>query len=191
VGTEGKSKRRQIEAGIADSIAYSQDGLLAAAAFRGNSNLRVYRTADWKRSLLSHKDEGARLSTITRITFSGDRRLLASISVSQRDQSFRTFVTLRVFDIATGGERLRVPLSQPPLGLRFTADNRRVEVLAGQPLLEELSFPLDVQHWIKAGCGRVRENLTREQWKLYLPGVEYRRTCEALNPAASGPLQSQ
>ena len=111
--------------------------------------------------------------------------------MSQRDQSFRTFVTLRVFDLATGGERLRVPLSQPPLGLRFSEDNQRVQVLSGQSLLEELSFPLDVKRWIEAGCGRVRENLTREQWQVYFPGVQYRRTCEALNPTATGPLQSE
>jgi WD40 repeat protein len=189
-GPEGRSKRRQIETGIVDSVAYSNDGVLAAAAFRGDSNVRVYSTSDWNRTLLSHKDEGARLSTITKIVFSGDRRLLASVAVSQRDQSFRTFVTLRVFDIATGSERLRVPLSQSPLGLRFTADNQTVQVLGGQPLLEELNFPLDVQQWIKAGCGRVRANLTREQWSVYLPAIAYRKTCEVLNPAATGPLRS-
>jgi WD40 repeat protein len=189
--SEGRPKYRQIETGIVDSIAYSNDGSLAAAGFRGDSNIRVYRTSDWKRRLLSQKDESARLSITTKIVFSGDGTLLASVAESQRDQSFRKYVTLRVFDVATGNERVRVPLSQSPLAVRFTTNNQKVEVLGGQPHLEQFSFPLNVEQWITVGCGRVRDNLTREQWSVYLPGVDYRRTCEVLNPAATGPLQSQ
>ena len=190
-GSEGRPKRRQIETGIVDSLAYSNDGSLAAAGFRGDSNLRVYRTSDWKRKLLSQKDENARLSITTKIVFSGDGSLLASVAESQRDQSFRKYVTLRVFDVATGNERVRVPLSQSPLAVRFTTDNQTVQVLGGQPHLEQLNFPLNVEQWITVGCGRVRDNLTREEWSVYLPGVDYRRTCASLNPAATGPLQSQ
>jgi WD40 repeat protein len=190
-GSEDRPKRRQIETGIVDSIAYSNDGSLAAAGFRGESNVKVYRTSDWKRTLLSQKDESARLSITTKIVFSGDGSLLAAVAESQRDQSFRKFVTLRVFDVATGNERVRVPLSQSPLGVRFTTDNQTVQVLGGQPHLEQLDFPLNVEQWIRVGCTRVRANLTREQWSLYLPGVDYRKTCAVLNPAATGPLQSQ
>jgi WD40 repeat protein len=187
----GRPKRRQIEAGMVDSLAYSNDGSLAAAGFRSDSNIRVYRTSNWKRVVLSQKDESARLSITTKLVFSGDGSLVAAVAESQRDQSFRKSVTLRVFDIATGKERVRVPLSQPPLAVRFSTDNQTIQVLAGQPYFEQFNFPLEVEQWITAGCSRVRDNLTREQWGVYLPGIDYRKTCEVLNPAATGPLQSQ
>ena len=138
-GSEDRPKRRQIATGLVDPIAYSDDGSLAAAGFRGESNIKVYRTSDRKRTLLSQKDESARLSITTKIVFSDDGSLLAAVAESQRDQSFRKFVTLRMFDVATGNERVRVPLSQPPLGVRFTTDNQTVQVLGGQPHLEQLT----------------------------------------------------
>jgi WD40 repeat protein len=186
---EDDPQRHQIEKGIVDAVAYSDDGSLAAAAFRGESSIRVYRTSNWERVLLNQKEEGARFSHVTTIVFSLDGRLVASVAESQRDQSFRTVVTLRVFEIATGIERIRAPLSESPLGLRFTPDNQTVQVVGGQPTLEQLDFPLEVRQWIAPGCDRVSENLTPEQWSTYLPGIDYRQTCKVLNPAA-GPLQS-
>ncbi len=61
-GSEDRPKRRQIETGLVDSIAYSVDGSLAVAGFRDESNIKVYRISDSKRTLLSQMDESARLS---------------------------------------------------------------------------------------------------------------------------------
>ena len=183
-GTEQTAKTYELERGIVDSLAYSPTGAQAAAAFRGDPDIRLYRTSDWRAERISLKEEGARLLQVTRLAFSPDGRLLAAISESQRDQSFRWFVTLRVFDVGTGVEVIRAPLSQPAFAIRFAAGNSVVQVLAGQPYLEQLEFPLDVQRWVAIGCARVRGNLSPEEWKLYIPGVAYRVTCPVLNPAA-------
>jgi WD40 repeat protein len=43
-----------------------------------------------------------------------------------------------------------------------------------------LQYPLDPADWLRAACGIVGRDLTRDEWARYLPGREYRPTCSDL-----------
>ncbi|WP_328767542.1 hypothetical protein [Streptomyces sp. NBC_00286] len=45
------------------------------------------------------------------------------------------------------------------------------------PYLPLRRYPLDPKRAAALACARARGGATKAEWRTYLPGVEYRRTC--------------
>ena len=59
----------------------------------------------------------------------------------------------------------------PVLAVGFTPENRELRVAT--PHLAQRGYPLDPER----AAARARGVATEAEWRTYLPGVEYRRTC--------------
>ncbi|MGI5193629.1 hypothetical protein ACQEVY_08320 [Streptomyces sp. CA-288835] len=63
----------------------------------------------------------------------------------------------------------------PVLAVGFTPENRELRVAT--PHLSQRGYPLDPERAAALACARARGGTTQAEWRTYLPGVEYRRTC--------------
>jgi hypothetical protein len=55
-----------------------------------------------------------------------------------------------------------------------------VSRVAGLPEIIVRSYPLDAHDLINEVCLRMKRNLTPDEWKHYLQGEQYQKTCPNL-----------
>lgn len=169
---------------LIESVAFSPDGKLVAVGAR-NRIVTIYDTstgqpdAPW-----NHKEEETEVLRIRMLTFSADGELLASVAENPTSSEPERRVSLRVFDIRSDREIIRVAQNEAPLMLRFSDDKGFLEMAVGKQRLRLERLPLRAQDLIDEACLRVGRNLTPAEWSLYLEDSPYRATCPTLNPAA-------
>jgi len=184
--TFGEQEPKRLDAGaLLESVAFSQDGKLLAVGVRDRS-VRLYNTETWQAlAELHHKDEEKEVFKVRSVMFSADGALLASVTENPTLLEEERIVTLRVFDVRSTKELIRVPLhGDVPLSLGFSTDKAFLEIIVGERRLRRESFPLRAEDLIADACARVSRNLTEAEWLRYLGDIPYRKTCGELNPAA-------
>lgn len=104
---------------------------------------------------------------VTRIEFDKDGNLLASAGLDGM---------VRVWEIQTKTELIRFGFRDRVIALRFAADGKSVLAIDRRGQLSE--WPVGYQDPADEACRALQRNLTPEEWRLYLPGEEYRSSCE-------------
>ncbi len=119
------------------------------------------------------------------ITFSAEQP--SPISSGQWGDSADKFFTvgedgrLRVWTLGADGLPTDEPVTLAVDGTRITAGDwapNDASVLVGTADGRTLSLPLDLGVITERACANVYRNLTPVEWEQYLPGREYRETCE-------------
>ena len=159
------------------SVAFDASGRLVAGG-GATGPVRVWRVADQRPAfppLTGHT------GPVTGVAFDAAGRFLATTSA---------FGGTRLWDPATGlgyGDELTgsaIPASLSPsidlpfLGLRnaFSPDGKLLAVAGVNELA--MLWDVDPAVWRRRACAIVGRNLSREEWRLYLPaGTPYRATC--------------
>ena len=172
----GKSMR-VVDDGV-PSVAFDPSGRLVAAG-GGTGPVRVWRVADQRPAfppLAGHT------GPVTGATFDPAGSFLATTSLFGGTRLWDPATGLGYGDELIGSPRPGALLSSvdlPPfLGLRnaFSPDGKLLAV-AGVETLAML-WDVDPAVWRERACAIVGRNLTREEWRLYLPpGTPYRATC--------------
>jgi len=142
------------------SVLFAPDGLtFATAGLDGHA--RCWRVSDGKMLAdLLHE------ASVMSIAYSPDGRFLATGSEDK---------VARIWEVASGREVLRQQFKDWADSVAFSPDGRlfasgssdhtaRIELWRVPDLIEE-------------ACGRLRMNLTEEEWREYLPTESYRPTC--------------
>jgi WD40 repeat protein len=120
----------------------------------------------------------------------------STVAISGRNHYVGTVSStggIQIFELATGREVSRATLrdNENASHLRFSDDEQSIEFLSTwtSPSDEfaqtSREFGIRRVHLtsdllLKDACQRVARALTREEWKKYLPGYEYRDTCKAV-----------
>ena len=112
--------------------------------------------------------------------------LLASTTVTGKTQLWDADRAVAFGDVLSGSAKLaadQVELGAPePLHTSFSPDGRRLAV--GGISSRAMVWTIDPDEWRTTACAAAGRNMTRAEWRLYLPGEAYRRTCREF---AAGP----
>jgi WD domain, G-beta repeat len=111
---------------------------------------------------------------VVAVAFSPDGNLAASAGLDG---------TVRVFETATTREVARV--KKKALAIAFSSDSRQLISVApgsNEKMAEATHTIVSFPALIDRACANVTRNLTKEEWKHYLPGEPYRATCPNLPP---------
>jgi hypothetical protein len=92
--------------------------------------------------------------------------------------------TLRVWELSTRQEQVRVELQAPARAIAFAAGGARVAVLDDDGALRV--WPLMLVDLLAQACQRMRHAMSMQDWQRFYPEESYRATCEGLT-AASAP----
>jgi WD40 repeat protein len=153
-----------------NSVAFSPDGKTLASG-SGDRSITLWDMKTHKAivTLSGHAD------SINSLAFSPDGKKLASGSVD---------LSIILWDVKT----------HQPIGT-LSGNSAPVQSVAFSPdskTLASSSFAITLwdaneQLWANASCQRAGRNFTRNEWGLYFPGEEYRKTCPEfpLEPAAT------
>ena len=164
--TTGKEVERRTHRGNVHVVAFSPDGRYIAAG-SGDQSTHVFDAATGKvLARLTHQH------AVNKLAFSPDGRYLA-IGGSMDP-------TARVFEAATGNEVARLTHQGFVLGLVFGPEGRHLTTVSGDAEVIIRHHLLRPQDLIKEACARLTRNVTPEEWKQYLPGEPYRKTCPEL-----------
>ena len=167
-----------------ESVAFSPDGKRVALGARSRfANVYDIATGD-RVAALDHKEEEKEVLRVASIVFSSDGELLASVAVDPTLPPGEGGATLRVFEVNTEKELIRVPLPETPHFIAFSPDRAFLQIAVGIRHLRLERFPIRAHGLIEEACARVGRNLSEEEWTRYLGEVPYRKTCTELNPAA-------
>jgi WD40 repeat protein len=148
-------------------VAFSSDGhRLATASLDGTATV-------WNTWLVRTRRPVARLdhekNGVWMVAFSPDGKWLATATTSG---------TARVWDVSTGKEVARVAHGGQVNTIAFSPDGRWLATGSSDSTARIWNWrSVDV---VDEACNRLSRNLTREEWKRYLPSSLYRRTCSNL-----------
>lgn len=162
----GKEVSRLAEGDTVAAVAFSADGsYVASGGF--DHTVRVMAAATGREAW---RFEG--LDAVTVVAFSADGRFVVTGSKDK---------TARVFGAATGKEISHVYLSAFPGGVGFNRDGSRlVAILDDTSQIYLASTPVGTKDLIADVCSRLPRNLSSNEWKQYIPGEKYQKTCPNL-----------
>jgi WD40 repeat protein len=150
--------------GLTD-VAFSRDGSLLATASGSTGDARVWEVASGKERLrVAHERPWA-----TAVSFSADGERLAT---GGRDG------TARVWDVATSDELVRIGHAGAVNDVALSPDGAWLATACEDGAARV--FPLRPEDLIGEACRRLSRNLTEEEWRQYLGGEPYRKTCPEL-----------
>jgi WD40 repeat protein len=156
-----------LERGVS-AVAISHDGRYVAAG-SGDHTARVFDAVSGKElSRLAFE------STVDAVAFSADGRYVAAASGDH---------TARVFDAVSGKELSRLTFESTVDAVAFSPNGRYLLTLTGLRGESEALLGRDLfltRDLIDEACSRLTRNLTDEEWKRFMPGEEYRKTCPDL-----------
>ena len=124
---------------------------------------------------------------VTHLTFSDDGQTLASASIDNQYRPENNNTTFRWWDLTKPDVEpviLGELLGKEKTTIALSADGRALFSRTGWS-------ETVVHHWltpqglVEVACQKVRRNLSRAEWALYLPGDTYRQTCPNLPPHPS------
>ena len=142
------------------SVVFAPDGqTFATAGLDGHA--RCWRVGDSK-MIADFTHEASVMS----IAYSPDGRYLATGSEDK---------LARIWEIASGREVLRQEFKDWADAVAFSPDGRLFAV--GSRDHTARIEPWRVPDLVEQACARLRTNLTPDEWREYLPGDPYRRTC--------------
>lgn len=151
------------------SLAFSPDGEALAIA-SGEPEARIWNLATGRELFHVTQEEG-----VSFLQYSADGRSLVTMSGAG---------SLSVWDTETGRESARVLEDVNPEAVLLSPDGRYLATAEYENDRTRLSY--SVYFWrtkdlIAQACGRLRRNLTQDEWRHYVGKEEpYRRTCTAL-----------
>ena len=160
-----------------NSVAFDPSGRLVAAG-GAIGPVRVWRVADQQPAF---PPLSGHTGPVTGAAFDSDGSFLATTSVFGGTRLWDPTTGLGYGDELVGSPRpasLTSPIDLPFLGLgnAFSPDGTLLAA-AGVDTLGML-WDVDPAVWRRRACAIVGRNLSREEWKLYLPaGMPYRATC--------------
>ena len=148
-------------------VAFSPDGRrLAAASLDGTATVWYTWLVRTRRPVarLDHENDG-----VWMVTFSPDGKWLATATESG---------AARIWDGSSGKEVARVGHDSMVNAVTFSPNGRWLATGSSDYTARVWNWrPADV---VDEACARLSRNLTHEEWKRYLPGSLYRRTCSNL-----------
>src|SRR5919197_217415 len=150
---------------LTTDVSFSPDGKRLVAG-KLNGDTIVYDTATRRQAL---RIDGG--SVVTAVAFHPGGKLVAVGSIDGQ---------VRFFDPKTGASVGR-PLDEGNLPVWQVAFSPNGKLLAvGGFQTRAMLWEIDPAIWRRRACAIAGRNLTREEWKLYLPpGKAYRGTCSA------------
>ena len=150
------------------ALAFSTDGQKLAAGGQGRlGSVEIISpsTGEMKR-LAVHK------GAVRFVAFTLDARHVVSVHQGQ---------TASVWETDGGGELMRVWTSDQAHNSRapaaFSPDGRLLIAIGESSVNYWPLFPADL---VEEACHRLTRNLTHAEWKAFLPGERYRKTCPSL-----------
>jgi WD40 repeat protein len=158
----------RLDDNTAFALAFSPDGRwLASSGF--DMTVRVTEASTGK--------EVSRLvgqGTVSSVAFSPDGKWVATGGDDK---------TARVMEAATGRELVRHSLDGTVEAVAFAGGSAIVAaVQTSNTDVEVVRIVVDPAELIRNACSHLPRNLTRDEWKTYLPGEPYRATCPNLPP---------
>lgn len=169
---------------LLESVAFSPDGRRVALGARSRY-ANVYDIATGARvAALDHKEEEREVLRVASLVFSDDGALLASVAVDPTQTPGEGGATLRVFEVSTEKELIRVPLPEIPHFIAFSPDGAFLQIDVGNRHLRLERFPIRARDLIDEACERVGRDLNDDEKARYLGDASYPNTCTELNPAA-------
>jgi WD40 repeat protein len=163
---ETKNKRREFQhGGQLWSVAFDVSGALLASASSDHT------AKIWEVSAPgpSPWHEVRHDSGVERVVFSPDGRHLASTGWDN---------TVRIWDVSTGREIARATQSIPLLHLAFSPNGAYLVAAGSDGLARVIEWsPNTLEGSV---CESVTRNLLAAEWKQYLPGIQFRKTCSKL-----------
>lgn len=85
---------------------------------------------------------------------------------------------VRIWDIADGRALGQLPASGYIHDIGLTADGRYLATASGEHDLT--LWPWRAAEWIDLACRHATRNLTRKEWRDFLPDTAYRPSCPSL-----------
>ncbi|MFD9860008.1 WD40 repeat domain-containing protein [Streptomyces alboflavus] len=148
------------------AVAFSPDGRHLAVA-GGNGRLTLWNASGTRRlGVLAESAAGPGTGATPVLAFSPDGRHLA---VGREDGTVRLWET----DTPRLSGATYPGAEGPVLALGFTRDELRVTT----PRTPVRALPLSPERAADRACERAGGGLDRDEWRTYLPTLEYRRTC--------------
>jgi WD40 repeat protein len=151
---------------VLNRLAFSPDGqTLAVASLAGAILISVHTGTQIGEPLAGHT------ARFFDVTFSDDGHTIATTSEDG---------TLILYDLTT-----RQPIGEPlisgngtPYAVAFTPDGRTLIASDGAaPRGQVVGFDIDPNSWQRQACAIAGRNLTRDEWRQYLGGRRYNKTC--------------
>ena len=167
VGTGREIGRFRPNPQIIISVAFSPDGKRVVSGGLDRA-VQIWDVATGQE--IAQFEHGARVSSVA---FSPDGQRVVSgngFLPAERGEA-------RVWDVATGQEIARVEHRGPIKSVAFSPDGRWLATVSGNSIDFHAIRSEDLLEQV---CGRLWRNFTPEEWKRYLPGKRYRKTCPNL-----------